>query len=216
MARVNKADQTFANQAYLADRALTDKDAMAELVRITTPLALNLVSKIDLTGYSWDARQELTQEAILGIVESVHEFDPSFNVKFWTYAYYRIRKNLSQWMAQNSGAVSMPYEAWRTAKLVDEHEDFAERSLSERELSKLTGKHYARRAADARNASVEFDQQYVSVESDEDDTVIGFLSDLAEIRDIHQRFSAAAEFCELYGYTEFTAARMVVVAEELL
>jgi len=216
MARVNRQDQTAEKQADLANRAPHDQKAMDELVRITTPIALNLVSRIDLTGYSWDARQELRQEAMLGIVEAAHEFNAEYGVKFWTYAYYRIRKNLSQWLAQNSGAVSLPYEAWRTARLVDEHEDIAERSLTEQELAELTGKHYARRAADARNASVEIDEQHTVTEFEDDAVVLEVLQSLSTIDDTHERFQAASQFCQLYGYSEFTAARMVIVAEELL
>ena len=198
----SKSEQSKERQNELAIRAKGgDQDAMDELIRITLPIAISQVKRINFSYYKYAAPQgkysdvydELRQEAMLGLVEAVWMYDPSRNVKFWTFAYYRVQKRISLWLAHNSGTVPMPHEAWRTAKMVDEAEDHAGEDLSAHELKQITGKGYARTAADARNEGIAIEPEHM-IEPDFtevplDEIVLGFVySDPTDY--------AIEEFCE--------------------
>jgi len=161
MTRITAESQTKERQLELVIAAQAgDQQAKDELIFICMPIAISQVRRINFKHFGGgshgmypDAYDDLRQEAFLGLVEAIDLFDTESDVKFWTYAFYRVRKRISWWLAQNAGSVSMPYEAWRTALKVDKHEEREKRELTATELTELTGKGYARNAADARLSS---------------------------------------------------------------
>lgn len=210
MTRIRPEDQTAERQLELVIAAKAgDKRAMEELLRITGPVAISIINRIDLTRYSWDAYNDLKQVAMVGLLEAVRDFDPEYGVKFWTYAYYKVRKEAFLWVAKNSGALPMPPGAWRTAGMVDDLEAEYERYLTREELKEATGKGYARDAVTARASYVSLDfvekaQEEETIEND----IIEYTLELVNMAP-NKRLSAALHFCDQYG-VDFSIGRKMV------
>lgn len=60
-----------------------DIDAMNELIEMNTPLVSSLCRKFLNRGYEYD---DIFQLGSMGLVKAIQNFDPSFDVKFSTYA----------------------------------------------------------------------------------------------------------------------------------
>lgn len=206
----------FALQSDMVRKARTgDDEARAVLVEVMTPLIIRYVDSLGFNDR--EDRGDLINEGHLATLEAIDLYDEAYEAKFITYAFFRVRKNISWWLAQNSGTIPMPYEAWRVAKLVDGLEEETDRTLTSDELEELTGKGYAREAANAR-------RQYVTLDVHEENPpteiltsgeVVEFVRSLVGLpRD--DRYRAARQFCELHDIDPYYAARMVIVAEEEL
>lgn len=200
-------------QAEVARAAQSgDDSARAMLVELMTPFIIRYVDSMDYN--SREDREELIQEGHVATLEAIPMFDPDQGVKFTTYAYYRVRKHVSWWFAQNSGTLPMPYEAWRTAGMVDVLEDEADRSLHPDELEEATGKGYARKAADARRRHVSIDlvEAARAETGGIDEDVLEFLHELKMIP-YDDRLLAALRFCDQYGLSYDVGRRMLEHAD---
>lgn len=209
--RVRSEDQSKERQLRLVIAAQAgDKAAMEELIRIVSPMVVPLVVE---SGYnSREDQEDLLQEMRLGILEAIIDFDTERGTKFSSYAYFKVRKNVSQWYARNAGTLPMPYEAWRTAGLVDELEWEEGRTLTEDELEELTGKRYARKASTATMGTVNLeDVDGFRTPEDVSELVLELLEEIADTED-REAYQATRQFCELHDIDPFYAARMVIVS----
>lgn len=192
------------------------QDALGQIVEAMTPYVVVAVNSVGVN--SVEDKEDLIMEGHLAVIEAIELYDPTRENMFSTYAYYRIRMAISQWLARNSGTIPMPYEAWRIARLVDGHEVDAGRELTSTELQELTGKGYARRAADARQQYVQidhFDDHKLYQETwDLDELIVEFVIDLSEMPE-WKRERAAAEFCLGYDLDSSIAEKLVEAATEV-
>lgn len=159
--RVAQKDLTDENTNGLALLAKAgDQRAAAELVRVMRPILISLIRK---NGYSADQRDEQEAAALVGLWAAVTAWDPEHTAgkPFKLVAWYRMRHEIDEWCAKNSGALPMPRSgAWRKAPEIDQAlEDYAaenpgrpfpEDTLSDEELDRVTGVRNTRAVLRAR------------------------------------------------------------------
>jgi len=97
-----------------------DKQARHDLGELMQPFVIGYVRTIK-GDYSREQRNEITQAAWLGVAEALDRWDASKDVKFNTYAHFWIRGEVTIWLAQNSGVLSLPRTAWVDAGKVEAH-----------------------------------------------------------------------------------------------
>ncbi len=134
---VTKADQDPARVAGLVEgwKAGVEADRR-ELARVVRPLVVSLARRSSI-GFPAELRDDIEQAAWIGVAEAIYSFDPERNVKFWTWATWQMRKQISIWQAANGGSIPLPYPAWQAAGRVDKYLDQAGLELEEVPLSDL-------------------------------------------------------------------------------
>ncbi|HBC95724.1 MAG TPA: RNA polymerase sigma-G factor, partial [Clostridium sp.] len=60
-----------------------DKEALNKLVKLNLPLVSTISKKFLNRGYEYE---DIFQIGCMGLMKAVNNFDPSYNVKFSTYA----------------------------------------------------------------------------------------------------------------------------------
>ena len=71
------------NEELLIKAKNGDEDAMSRLIELNLPLVSALCKKFLNRGYDYE---DIFQIGCIGLVKAVNNFDPSFKVKFSTYA----------------------------------------------------------------------------------------------------------------------------------
>ena len=97
-----------------------DRDALDRLFAMMRPYLVSMLRKIDQTRYTRDERDELDQAAAVGVMEALKRFDPEAGTKFSTWAYPWVKGELSEWLARNTGGISMPRAAFHYAAHIEE------------------------------------------------------------------------------------------------
>ena len=208
MARVSKEDQTRERLHALAIAAqLGDSTAVRELTRVMAPMIKAQINKIG-TGYRERHAEELSQVAHVGLYEAIARFDPEHNPSsFWSFAWWRIRAEITDYLAANAGALPVPHNAWHAAGKADQYADLIGREamdLSDEELKEATDVRFARAALLARTGAaeiIEFDHATEADFYDDDDPTIvdEIVRNLANIASPALRQVAAVDAAERIG-----------------
>ncbi|EHM09629.1 RNA polymerase sigma factor, sigma-70 family [Thermanaerovibrio velox DSM 12556] len=83
-----------------------DEDAREEAILSMRPMVFWLAKRIGAPG----VLQDLVQEGMVGLIEAVDNFDPSRGLKFSTYAYYRIRGRMINFLTRVEAPSPIPVE----------------------------------------------------------------------------------------------------------
>lgn len=75
-----------------------DRSARQEIITAYQPLVYKLVAKISVSN---DLLMDLIQEGAIGLIEAVENFDHGRNVRFSTYATYRIRGRVFNYLKRD-------------------------------------------------------------------------------------------------------------------
>lgn len=70
------------------------KEAIRELVERNKSLAYKIANDLKKQTGTTYCLEEMTQDALFALVDSIHRYDPEKGCKLTTYAYYRIRKEV--------------------------------------------------------------------------------------------------------------------------
>ncbi|WP_127017330.1 sigma-70 family RNA polymerase sigma factor [Anoxybacter fermentans] len=75
-----------------------DRSARQELITAYQPLVYRLVARLAVSS---DILMDLIQEGIIGLIEAVENFEPERKIRFSTYATYRIRGRVLNYLKQD-------------------------------------------------------------------------------------------------------------------
>lgn len=75
-----------------------DRSARQEIITAYQPLVYKLVGKISVSN---DLLMDLIQEGIIGLIEAVENFNHERNIRFSTYATYRIRGRVLNYLKRD-------------------------------------------------------------------------------------------------------------------
>ena len=102
-----------------------DEDAKRDLGVLMQPYVIGYLRRIGRgANYTHEQRNELTQEAWVGVFEALKRWDPSKGVKFSTYAYHWMRHYVMEWVASNTRSLRLPRKSWHYAlRLAEAWED---------------------------------------------------------------------------------------------
>ena len=103
------------------------EEAKRQLTYRMRPLVVNVARRYQKaeghTGryYNRQDEDDIEMAAWIGLWEAVERYDVNHieGKKFWTVANYRITHHVREWVARNSGSISMPRKAWRQAYDID-------------------------------------------------------------------------------------------------
>ncbi|MEI8148583.1 MAG: sigma-70 family RNA polymerase sigma factor, partial [Actinomycetes bacterium] len=134
--RTIPARDRMALQRTIAD----GKVARDEFVTSNLKLAISVVGKKNIRP---ELRQDLIQEAAIGVQTAVEKFDPSKGFKFSTYATWWINQAISRSMQKNSRTIALPEDVDAEVRRLHNYQvDFCcehGRDATEPELSQLMG-----------------------------------------------------------------------------
>ncbi len=82
-----------------------DRNALHELVMWHVPLAENTARKYAGYGLPVD---DLTQEAMFGLIKAAERFDPKKDIRFGTYARWWVRASICEYVFRNWSIVTLP------------------------------------------------------------------------------------------------------------
>lgn len=97
-----------------------DREALDRLFTMLRPYLVSILRGVDQTRYTREERAELDQAAALGVMEALSRFDSEAGTKFSTWAYPWVKGEVSEWLARNTGGLSMPRAAWHYAARIEE------------------------------------------------------------------------------------------------
>jgi len=152
--RVPKSKQTPAELTRLVLLVKDgDKDAQDDLWWRMRPLVYRLSMKYGHgsgggdghTRYPEDLREEILQEAWIGLADAVARWEPDHDggMSFWSYATGRITFAIKEWQGANSGSVSLKrwqWELlWRIQKALEAADVYDWELLSKEHLHAITG-----------------------------------------------------------------------------
>lgn len=207
--RVDREDQSRERLHRLVGEAQEGDDwARRELVRVMRPMILGQVNKIKTENmYNYDeAKAELIQAGYVGLMEAIRRFDPSMGEKgsFWSLAYWRIRHEISEWLAKNAGGIPMPRSAWRKHYHIKKAEE-------NDEDHDIHGADAVKRAEQSMYPIFEATELPESVRDEDDpEYIIEFVNYLATV-DEDKRLLEARRFVVEMGWKPEVADRMVKV-----
>lgn len=99
-----------------------DTEALERLIEINKNLIIKIAKKY---SYKQHDLQDNIQEGLIGFLEAVNRFEPSKNVRFTTYAYHWIRKEISMKVNQNDLIrlpINLKHDAYKIKKASEEME----------------------------------------------------------------------------------------------
>ena len=119
---------------------LGSKHARDKMINANLRLALHIVKKYSNKGVDVD---DLLQEAIIGLTRAVDQFDWSRGFKFSTYAYWWVQQAVRQFIAGNTGPITLPSNTFSKLYKISEFEkDFKtqeNRMPSDSEIAEVFG-----------------------------------------------------------------------------
>jgi len=96
--------------------------------------------------YANENWEDVAQEGRIGLLEAVEVFDIERGFKFWTVAVWYVKKNMIEWLSQNSKSMRLPHSAyWKLKRLSDTYQlimQTEERSPSREEVEECAGTRY--------------------------------------------------------------------------
>ncbi|GHV45219.1 flagellar biosynthesis protein FliA [Synergistales bacterium] len=118
---------------------LGDLDARAELIIAYRPLVFWFAGKLRVHP---SLRQDLIQEGMLALIGAVDRFDPARELRFTTYASYRIRGQMLNMLNRREKKAPIPVDFDEISDLEAETPDEAWGDVAEN-IAKLRGKEAA-------------------------------------------------------------------------
>lgn len=85
-----------------------DEDAREQLILAYRPMVFWLAKKFRV---SYNAYPDLTQEGMIGLIDAVDHFDAERKIRFITYAYYRVRGRMANFLQRSEAKAPIPVEA---------------------------------------------------------------------------------------------------------
>lgn len=117
-----------------------NKRARDRMINANLRLALHIAKKYANKGVDVD---DLLQEAIIGLTRAVDQFDWSRGFKFSTYAYWWVQQAVRQFVAGNTGPISLPPNTFSKLYKISEFEkEFKEqenRDPKDAEIAEMFG-----------------------------------------------------------------------------
>jgi len=86
-----------------------DRQARDMMIRSNLRLAVSIAKKYSKRGVDFE---DLLQESSIGLMKAVDRFDWRKGFKFSTYAYWWIKQAVRQYVANNSGSISLPANSY--------------------------------------------------------------------------------------------------------
>lgn len=84
-----------------------DTKAMAEILEVHAPFISKVINHFTLS--SWVSREDVVQEARIGMIDAVHRFDLSRNLRLCTFAYWRIHKAIIVHLTEMGYPLKVPF-----------------------------------------------------------------------------------------------------------
>lgn len=84
-----------------------DEKAREELILMHRPMVFWLASKFNVSPQQYP---DLIQEGMVALIEAVDRFDPSRNIKFSTFAYYRVKGQMANFLQRVEAKAPMPVD----------------------------------------------------------------------------------------------------------
>jgi len=114
------------NLELLAKIKNGDNDARNQLVERNMGLVYNVASKF---GYGKEVFEELCQEGVIGLINSIDGFDISKGNNFTGYACMVIRNKMIDWFYDNYRTVRIPRDKYTKYKIYKQEMEFLEQKL---------------------------------------------------------------------------------------
>lgn len=173
-------------------------------------MVLGQVNKIkteNMYNY-YNAKQELIQAGYTGVMEAIHRFDSDREKSsFWSLAYWRIRHELSEWLAKNAGGIPMPRSAWRKGYHIEKAEE-------NEEDHDIHGADDIQRAKSSNYPIFEATELPDSVRDEDDDKyIIAFFKSLKPMTE-DERVVAVYKFCREMGCDKDVERKLLDKANE--
>jgi len=84
-----------------------DEDAREKLVLSYRPLVFWIARKFRVTPQRY---QDLVQEGMLALIKAVDRFDPSRNIRFVTYGFYRVKGQMTNFLQRVEARAPIPVD----------------------------------------------------------------------------------------------------------
>ncbi len=104
------------NDAAEAARA-GDEKAKTALGEMMQPIVIGYLKTIG-GNYSRGQRDEMTQAAWLGVWDALGKWENDGR-KFSGWAYFYMKTEVSKWLAENTGVIPLPRQAWWNARTIE-------------------------------------------------------------------------------------------------
>ena len=116
------------------------KDALQKLILCNIPLGIYFANKYAAKypeiGLSLD---DISQEALMGVMKAAERYDPKAECKFSTYAAFWIGQTVRRAIEDKADAIRKPASAHSRARLVHKIETETDGSLSAAAIAEMTG-----------------------------------------------------------------------------
>lgn len=110
--RIKGLDPTLINSIYAAGNA-----AKTKLINHNLRLVVNIVKRYSTLSLSF---YDMVQEGNLGLIKGAEKYDPSFNVKFSTYATWWIKESINKGITNGGRAIRLPVHVTDKIRLIRE------------------------------------------------------------------------------------------------
>lgn len=84
-----------------------DKKAMAELIEANSPFVGQVIKEFTLP--SWVPMEDVLQEGKIGLIDGIKRFDINSGYRLCTFAYWRIRKAISDYLSVMGYSMKVPF-----------------------------------------------------------------------------------------------------------
>jgi RNA polymerase sporulation-specific sigma factor len=99
LSKVRCLEEDEENELWRRYKYEGDVKARAKIIESYQPLVYKIVSGIKANN---EVMLDLLQEGIVGLIEATERFDPSKNIKFTTFAPFRIRGRIINYLEKNN------------------------------------------------------------------------------------------------------------------
>jgi len=113
-----------------------DEDAREKLILMHRPMVFWLAKKFNISPQQYP---DLIQEGMVALIEAVDRYDPSRNIKFSTFAYYRVKGQMANFLQRVEAKAPLPIDETSVQIVSSDDFDNLEWSTSPMdELAKLS------------------------------------------------------------------------------
>ena len=81
--------------------------AAAELIEAHTPFIVTVIKEFTIP--SWVSEEDVMQQGRLGILDAIRRFEPAKGYRLLTYAYWRIKKEITSYMSEMGYPAKVPF-----------------------------------------------------------------------------------------------------------
>ena len=115
------------------------KEIRDRLIVHYLPLVKQAADKLSVKAHGVLSQEDLESCGIMGLIEAIDKFDVSFNVKFETFAYHRIRGTMIDELRKTSW---VPRLSWQKIQILNQAKEKLQqqgREINENNLVEITG-----------------------------------------------------------------------------